>query len=580
MWRNTYSYGSIAKVLASTTIAAMINAPAVMAIALQTKPTNSFPLPTTQSPTTQSPITQSPTTQSPITQLPTTAALIYVNPKSGKKGIADGSPDNPYKSISVAIAANPAAGTVIQLAEGTYSTDTGETFPIKLPAGITLRGEPNLRGANTIIRGSGKYISPSFASQNVTLITSNDTRIEGITVTNPETRGTAVWVESSKRVAIANNNFINSNREGLFLTGDAQVNVTDNLFKNNGANGLSAVGSSSGEIRNNFFEDTGFGLAVGQRSRVLVVNNNILKNNDGVVISNLASPTFRNNLITDNKRNGIVILMDRSGYPTPDLGTTVNLGQNVFRNNGEKDLNNNSGVEQVAVGNELSPQKIAGKISFTGMTPTPAAAPITTPIVTPRSPSLPPAPPSVSIRPNEDIIIDRDPVPITPPPIPNLPSSAFIPSTPAPVTTIPATPAANPAPVTIPIIRTQPTPNNAIAANPNPVNIPINVPNVPNVPINNTANINPPVPYNPTIAALVPPNTNEQFPYLVVIPSADAQVLNKVQSAVPSAKVIPSRFGNIIFVRGYPDRDRAEVLRAIMKSAIGLDARVIHQNGL
>lgn len=556
MWCNTYSFSAIAKVMFTTAIAAVINVPTVMAIAPETKNTKPSP--------------------EFISQLPTTAALIYVDPQSGKQGIADGSPNNPYKSITAAIASRPAAGTVIQLMQGTYSADTGEIFPIKLPTGITLRGEPTLRGANTIIRGSGKYISPSFASQNVALITSNDTRIEGITVTNPETRGTAVWVESSKRVAIANNTFINSNREGLFLTGNAEVNVTDNLFKNNGANGLSAVGSSNGEIRNNFFEDTGFGLAIGQRSRVLVINNNIVKNNDGVVISNLSAPTFRNNLIADNKRNGIVILKDRSGYPTPDLGTTVNLGQNVFRNNREKDLNNDSGVEQVAVGNELNPQKIAGKISFTGMTPTPAAAlPSASPSISPSTPSLPPANPVTTSRPNteNEIIIDREPISITPPPIPNLPSSAFIPNSPAPVTNIPEPVA----PVTIPIVKTKPTPNTAISASPAPVSKPINT-SIKN-PIN-TANSNTPIPYNSTIAALVPINTNEQFPYLVVIPSADVQVLNKVQSAVPSAKVIPSRFGNIIFVKGYPDRDRAEVLRAIMKSAIGIDARVVHQNNL
>jgi hypothetical protein len=65
-----------------------------------------------------------------------------------------------------------------------------------------------------------------------------------------------------------------------------------------------------------------------------------------------------------------------------------------------------------------------------------------------------------------------------------------------------------------------------------------------------------------------------------VIPSADSDTLNRVKSAVPSAQIIPSRFGNIIMVQGYPDRDRAEVVKAIMRSEMGLDARVIHQNTL
>lgn len=197
---------------------------------------------------------------------------------------------------------------MIQLQEGIYSAETGESFPIKIPAGVTLRGAPTARGVNTVIRGGGKFVSTSFASQNITMLADNDVRIEGVTVINPNTRGTAVWVESGKRVAIANNTFINSDREGLFLTGTADAIVSDNVFKKNGANGLSAVGSSTGEIRNNIFESTGFGLAIGQKSRVNVSENNILNNNDGIVISNLSAPTLRNNLISDNQRDGIVIL--------------------------------------------------------------------------------------------------------------------------------------------------------------------------------------------------------------------------------------------------------------------------------
>ena len=78
----------------------------------------------------------------------------------------------------------------------------------------------------------------------------------------------------------------------------------------------------------------------------------------------------------------------------------------------------------------------------------------------------------------------------------------------------------------------------------------------------------------------MPPPANENYPYLVIIPSADRQALNLVRSAVPIARIIPSRFGDIIFVQGYPDRDRAEVLKVIVRSGVGLDARVIHQNSL
>jgi parallel beta-helix repeat protein len=562
-------------------------------------------------------------------QLPQTASLIYVAPRANPNG--NGSPNNPYPSIAAALATKPVAGTVIQLQEGLYSADTGESFPIKLPAGVTLRGAPTVRGLNTVIRGGGKFISTSFASQNITMLADNDARIEGVTVTNPNTRGTAVWVESGKRVAIANNTFINSDREGLFLTGTADAIVSDNVFKRNGANGLSAVGSSTGEIRNNTFESTGFGLAIGQNSRVNVSNNNILNNTDGIIVSNLSAPTLRNNLISDNKRDGIVILKDRKGYPTPDLGTSTSLGKNTFRNNLGKDINNNSGVTQVAVGNQLDPKKIAGNIAFVGESPTapapqipstplPAATatlaparntanpsnidtveitrpqtsfipPATSPTalapsnnsilieplpdvpqpVTPAKPSSSlispttapviaskPTTPSANLAqsPNE-VLIDRDPIPVVPPRQVTPPQSIFVPSNP-PATTNPPPATTNPPPAT-----TNPPPTTSIPPKVTP-------------PPTQTA----PIPYNPQIAALVPPPARDTTPYLVVIPSSDAEALSRVRSVVPSGKVIPSRFGNIILVQGYPDRDRAEVLKVIMRSAIGLDARVIHQNSL
>jgi parallel beta-helix repeat protein len=508
--------------------------------------------------------------QQDTNNLPQTATLIYVAPRANASG--DGSLNNPYGSITAALATKPVAGSVIQLQQGVYSAETGESFPLRLPAGVTLRGEPTVRGLNTIIKGGGKFISPSFASQNITILTNDDVRLEGMTLTNPNTRGTAVWVESAKRVTIANNTLTNSDREGVFLTGTAEAIVSENVFKKNGANGLSAVGSSRGEIKNNTFESTGFGLAIGQKSRVNISNNNILNNTDGVIISNLSAPTLRNNLIADNQRNGIVILKDRKGYPTPDLGTSRDLGKNIFRNNLDKDLNNNSGVTQVAVGNELNPKKIAGDFAFVGESatapapqiatlPVPAITPnlrsqpsfnlpVTTPTVLPPSrnsvlieplPDVPPqrVTPSITAQNPTDILIDRDPIPALPPQIAT--PSLFIPNNP-PAQTIPATP-----------IPSQAAP---ISISPSPI------------------------PYNAKVAALVPPPARETFPYLVVIPASDNISLDRVQSVVPTAKIIPSRFGNIIMVQGYPDRDRAEVLKTIMRSEIGLDARVIYQNNL
>ena len=822
--------------------------------------------------------------------------MIYVSSRPNLNG--DGSVNNPYSSIAAALATKPVAGTIIQLNQGVYSAETGESFPIKLPAGVTLRGEPTVRGINTFIKGSGKFVSPSFTSQNITILADDDVRVEGITLTNPNDRGTAIWLEKGKRVAIANNTFVNSEREGVFLAGSADAIVSENIFKKNGANGLSAVGSSTGEIRNNVFEDTGFGLAIGQKSRVTVNSNNILNNTDGIVISNSASPILRNNIISNNQRNGVVIVKDGNDHPTPDLGTSGDLGKNIFRNNLGKDLNNSSGVTQIAIGNDLDLKKIGGKIAFIGEgspqsnsnipintalspAPTPAKSnsspaqslpnnlqivepvepikPIETPktialrspvpnsaaipnpvipnrvvpnpvipnpvvpnpviskpntiggveinrspqpnlnipsnssstlsstsinsvqtlpevpkvvtpikpiesttsiamrsptpletlpevpkVVTPikpiessssiamRSPTpletlpevpkvvtpikpiessssiamrspvpsnpnqfetlpdvpkvvipskpiesitsiamrspvpsnpnqfdtLPDVPkvvtpskpiesttsiamrspiadkglitnisstqprnnpntnpntiesieinrsletsfnkpvnPPIALSPSSktvvlealpdvplpvsrttptsfnatnpdnkiisqtpskdninDILIDRDPIPIVPPQQVNPPKSQFIPNN-SPAQVVP-----NPS-ISQPIDPFKPTDLNPVQSNPIPINLP----------------------YNARVAALVPPPATDKAPYLVVIPTSDSNVLNQVRSVVSTAKFIPSRYGYIIMVQGYPDRNRAEVLKTIVRSEMGLDARLVHQNNL
>jgi parallel beta-helix repeat protein len=701
--------------------------------------------------------------------------MIYVSSSPNLNG--DGSLNNPYSSITAALASKPAAGTIIQLNQGVYSAETGESFPIKLPAGVTLRGEPTVRGINTFIKGSGKFVSPSFTSQNITILANDDVRVEGITLTNPTDRGTAIWLEKGKRVAISNNTFVNSEREGVFLAGSADAIISENVFKKNGANGLSAVGNSTGEIRNNVFEDTGFGLAIGQKSRVTINSNNIFNNTDGIVISNSAAPILRNNIIANNQRNGVVIVKDGNDHPTPDLGTLGDLGKNIFRNNLGKDLNNNSGVTQTAIGNELDLKKIGGKIAFAGevaseiprsLAPSSTAIPnpvITIPnpvipnpvvpkpnsidaveinrlpqpnlntpsttissakinalpdvpkvvtlskpiesttsiamrstvpvnpiqfealpdvpkVITPSKPiesttsiamrstvpvnpiqfeALPDVPkvvtpskpiesttsvamrspvpdkglitdiantqphtnqntnqnlieainsieinrspetsfnkpvtPPIALSPSSktvileplpdvpspvsgtkpisantpnrdnkiaqnpskeninDILIDRDPIPITPPPQVNPPKSQFIPNnSPTQVITNPST--TQPITPATPFKVTNPVQSNSIPTN---------------------------LPQRSRIAALVPPPAIDTAPYLVVIPSSDSNVLNQVRTVVSTAKFIPSRFGYIIMIQGYPDRNRAEILKTIMRSEMGLDARLVHQNNL
>lgn len=311
-----------------------------------------------------------------------TETVIFVAP-TGTDAPGVGSNATPFRTITAALqAARP--GAVIQLAPGTYSTETGEVFPIKLSSGTKLRGNPESKGADTVIKGGGVFISPTFARQNIGMLAANNAQVSGVTITNSNARGYGLWVESSQNMTIANNTFVNNTHDGVFLTGDAIANISGSQFSKNRGSGISAVGSSYGDIRGNVFDNTGFGLSIGQKSRVMVSSNQIVNNRNGIILSNVAAPTLRGNTIANSQEYGLVILRDRSGrQPTPDLGTQDNPGLNIFRGNKKKDINNTTGATLLAVGNQINKKNVAGPMELiasteppqTPVTPTPPKPP-------------------------------------------------------------------------------------------------------------------------------------------------------------------------------------------------------------
>lgn len=291
-------------------------------------------------------------------QAPASVTVIYVNPGTGiDRADAGNTKAAPYKTITYAL--NQAqAGTIIQLATGNYTSETGEVFPLVLKEGVTLRGDESTKGQNTVISGGGHYHTQTFRDQNITVEAENDSTITGVTITNLNTRGTAVWIEFTNPT-VKNSTFANNNREGIFVTGTSAPKIEANVFTMNKGNGISVVRSAQGEIRSNRFEDTGFALAIGDSSSPLVVDNQIIQNTDGLVISEDAHPVLRHNIIKSNKRDGIVAIHNAR----PDLGTKESAGHNTISSNGRYDINNATGSNTlVAVGDDIDAEHISGKV--------------------------------------------------------------------------------------------------------------------------------------------------------------------------------------------------------------------------
>lgn len=302
-----------------------------------------------------------------IAQTPDNAKVIYVNPLNGSDSSnAGNSPTSAYRTITYALQ-QAQAGTVVQLASGSYTAETGEVFPLQVKQGVILRGDESNKGQPIGIIGGGTYLSPTLAGQNVTVLAAKDSQIRGVGITNPTNRGTALWIESTN-ATVSNNTFSNSGREGVFVTGTANPKISDNIFTKNKGNGLSVAKQSTGEIRNNVFEDTGVGIVVTESASPLIAENRIVQNRDGVVTSGSSAPVLRNNVIESNRDNGVVATTNAN----PNLGTQDNPGQNRIRNNGSSDVANLTRSNTiVAVGNDIDQKRISGKVDF-------VAAPVAT----------------------------------------------------------------------------------------------------------------------------------------------------------------------------------------------------------
>jgi parallel beta-helix repeat protein len=283
--------------------------------------------------------------------------ILYVNSVSGNDQPAAGKTEAaPYRTITFALQ-QATAGTVIQLAPGQYTN--GEKFPIALKPGVILRGNESGKGQGILISGFGTYVSKTFAGQNVAVLMAQGSELRGVTVTNAGSRGSGVWVEDVN-AAIVGNTFTNNVREGVFVTGSAAPTISDNVFTQNGGNGIAVEKNARGQIKNNVFLNTGFGLAVGGNSAPVIDGNQISQNKSGLYINANARPVLRNNVITDNTEDGITA----TSAAQPDLGTAESNGNNTIRNNKSFDVNNSTSGTIVAIGNNIDPKKISGKVEF------------------------------------------------------------------------------------------------------------------------------------------------------------------------------------------------------------------------
>ncbi|RCJ21656.1 hypothetical protein A6S26_23025 [Nostoc sp. ATCC 43529] len=291
------------------------------------------------------------------------ANVLFVNPNGGDDSTGNGSQSAPVKTITKALQlANP--NTVIMLSPGTYSTETGEVFPLMLKPGVSIQGNPSDRGKDIIIQGGGDYLSRSFGGQNVTIVGANQAMLTGVTVTNSNRRGYGLWIESTNPV-VEENTFTGNMQDGISVSGNATPIISKNYFDGNGANGITIAGNSRPQVKENVFHETGFGINIAQNAAPVVIGNQIQNNRAGIIVQANARPILRNNIIQGSKEDGLVAI----AQAMPDLGNASEPGGNEFQNNGRYDINASAAKQVIsAAGNNLASDRIAGNVDLNGTT--------------------------------------------------------------------------------------------------------------------------------------------------------------------------------------------------------------------
>lgn len=455
--------------------------------------------------------------------------FLFVDPAIGADN-GSGSQQSPFRTIQHALqVAQP--HTVILLAPGLYSADSGEIFPLQMRSHITIQGDPGTAGQGIVLRGGAQFVSPSQGSQNVTLIGATNALLMGVTVTNPQGHG--VWIESSNPT-IAHNTFADSQQSGVTVTGNALAAIQQNRFRQNRSTGLTISGTAQPEVRQNRFEQTEVGITIAESASPLIVQNQISRNRTGILVQDNARPVLRRNTIEYSREAGLIA----RNVSQPDLGTAADAGQNQFREN-RQDVNATGTTQTVPIaGNQLTAQQVSGKVDFTGAID-PAPVPQTTaqrpdPTLA-RSASTEPDQP----QPEETIAAARPAEPIAPTPLihqlpPQRTASNRSPSPSLPIPPAPPLPPLPPSPhpstLSIPI--PVPPPENAgiLVSSARPVSIPVPPPNPAIAAPSSDSPLNSPL--NSTMMAAVPVSVPFRVPQPLAATEMTAPIANSF-AAVP-----------------------------------------------
>jgi parallel beta-helix repeat protein len=191
--------------------------------------------------------------------------FLFVDSGSGDDAGQGTTQRSPFRTLTRALQAvqsnNAQSNTIIMLAAGTYTPDTGEVFPLILPPGVMIQGDPSTKGQSIIIQGGGSFTTATAGRQNVAIVGTG--QIVGVTVSNPN--GYGVWIEAGSPI-IANNTFTGSNLAGVAIMGNSTPTLWGNAFSHN-RTGIAVAATAQPAIKDSLDQVGAATLAVSPAQR-------------------------------------------------------------------------------------------------------------------------------------------------------------------------------------------------------------------------------------------------------------------------------------------------------------------------
>jgi hypothetical protein len=217
----------------------------------------------------------------------------------GSDEAGQGTPDLPFRSLSVAVG-HAAAGSTVALLDGAYGEASGEAWPVVLED-VTLTGTSR---EGTVLEG------PSAGTG---LVIRGSTTVSDLTVRNfgrglDATRGTAVTLLRVAADANAQRGFSANFLENTLR----EVTVGDSSFSRNGGDGFLAVSGPAGaafHVHDSSFDGNGGrGIYAIQASALTVSGSSVAANETGIELIQDATLRLSTSTVRDSELDGILAI--------------------------------------------------------------------------------------------------------------------------------------------------------------------------------------------------------------------------------------------------------------------------------